>query len=45
MIEYRRAIVDECGEVKYWWKDLKYEEIYNILDSYPEWKIDCVEVG
>ena len=45
MIEYRRSIVDECGEVRYWCKDMSNEEIYDILKSHPEWKKDCIEVG
>ena len=44
MLEYRSAIVDECGYVMYWCSELSKEEIVRILDNHPEWTIRGIEV-
>lgn len=43
-MEYRTAIVDECDCVMYWCSDLSGEEINEILDNHPEWRIREIEV-
>lgn len=43
-MEYRSAIVDECGRVMYWCDELQGEEqIECILDCHPEWQRECIE--
>ena len=39
MLEFRSAIVDELGEVKYWCCDLSKAEIDEIMDSHEEWRL------
>ena len=39
MIEFRSAIVDECGEVMAWVSDLSKEEIDQIMAEHEEWMI------
>ena len=42
-MEYRTAIVDECGWVMFWCDELQDEEqIRSILDSHPEWSRKCI---
>lgn len=43
-MEFRSAIVDECGTVMYWRSELTFQEEIEILDSHPEWSIVCVEI-
>lgn len=43
MVEYRTAIVDECGSVVCWCDDLTKNEVNKILANHPEWHIRCVE--
>ena len=43
MLEFRSAIVDECGDVMYWLNELSKSEIAEILANHPEWKKKCVE--
>lgn len=41
---YRKAIVDELGWVIFWCDELQDEDqIESILNSHPEWKIECIE--
>ena len=39
MIEFRSAIVDECGEVVCWLSDLSKAEIDQIMAEHEEWRI------
>lgn len=41
MLEYRSAIVDECGSVVYWCDELIKNEVNKILVNHPEWYISC----
>lgn len=42
---YKRAIVDEVGEVVKWYSDFKNEhDIEKFLNEYPECTIRCIEV-
>ena len=43
-MEYRSAIVDECLCVMYWHDELSEDEVEQILDIHPEWRIMSVEV-
>jgi len=43
-MEYRRAIVDEIGCVMYWCKELRKEQIEQILDEHPEWSRKCIQI-
>jgi len=43
-MEFRTAIVDELGYVKYWRDELSYEKEIEILSSHPEWTIKCIEL-
>ena len=38
-MNFRMAIVDECGEVVYWVSELTSEETYQALADHPEWKM------
>lgn len=42
--QYRRAIVNELGEVVEWVSDLTGCEINEILEEHPEYSIRCVGV-
>lgn len=42
-MEYRSAIIDECGYVMFWCDELQDEEqIECILESHPEWNRVCI---
>lgn len=43
MIEFRSAIVDECGCVMYWCDELSESEVDKILEQHQEWKVRCIE--
>lgn len=43
MVEFRSAIVDECGYVVYWCNELSENKIYEILEEHQEWRLACVE--
>lgn len=43
MLEFKSAIVDECGDVVYWCENLTDNEIDEILVNHPEWCIACIE--
>lgn len=45
MLVYENAIVDECGSVMAWCKDLTEKEIKGLLDRYPEASIKSVDVS
>lgn len=42
-MEYRSAIVDECGALVGWISELDGDEIEKILDDHPEYEIRCLE--
>ena len=42
-MEYRSAIVDECGTFVAWCRELTEDEQNRILDSHPEYSIRCLE--
>lgn len=42
-MEFRRAIVDECGTVMYWCSDMREKDVMRILYEHPEWRIVCIE--
>lgn len=43
-MEYRTAIVDECGCVMWWCDELQgNEQIECILVSHPEWTMRAIE--
>jgi hypothetical protein len=44
MREYRSAILDEVLCVRYWCDQLTDEQVDEILENHPEWRIMCVEV-
>ena len=44
MVEYRSAIVDECGAVVYWCSELTKSQIINILGRHEEWRIRYIEL-
>ena len=41
MLEFRSAIVDECGEIVCWCSELTDDEVSTILVEHPEWKKKC----
>ncbi len=41
---YKKAIVDELGNVMFWCSDLCNDEIDKILNEYPDCRVTCVEV-
>ena len=43
-MEFRSAIVDECGDVMYWCDQLSRDEEIEILLEHPEWTTRCFEV-
>lgn len=43
MLEYRTAIVDECGDIIAWCDNLSHEERNQILEENPEWSVQCVQ--
>ena len=45
MLVYENAIVDECGSVIAWCKDLSEEEIEEMLDEYSEASIKSIDVS
>ena len=45
MIEYRTAIVDECGDVVMWCEDMDQDEIEEILEDHIEWRMRCICMG
>lgn len=42
-MEYRTAIVDECGDIIAWCSDLSEYKIMDMLDEHPEWRRVCIE--
>lgn len=44
MLVYENAIVDECGSVMTWCRDLSEKEIEEMLDEYSEASIKSIEV-
>lgn len=42
-MEYRSAIVDECGTFVAWCCELSDDERKYILDGHPEYSIRCLE--
>lgn len=44
MLVYENAIVDECGSVIAWCRDLSEKEIEEMLDEYSEASIKSIEV-
>ena len=38
-MNFRMAIVDECGEVVYWMDELTSEETAQALEDHPEWQM------
>lgn len=44
-MEYRSAIVDECGDVVMWCDEMSQDEIQEILDQHPEWRERCIFIG
>mgnify|MGYP007038281378 CR=1 FL=1 len=45
MMEYRSAIVDECGDIVYWCDESTREEIDECLAQHPEWRERCIFIG
>lgn len=45
IIEFRSAIVDECGTIVYWCDEVinGNEAIQEILAEHPEWSIRSIE--
>lgn len=44
-MEYRTAIVDECGMVMWWCDDLLgWDQIETILTGHPEWSVKAIEI-
>ncbi len=43
MLEFKSAIVDECGDVVYWCENLTDNKIDEILVNHPEWRIACIQ--
>lgn len=41
---YRRVITNELGEIEEYVSDLTGAEVEEILESHPEWKIECIPV-
>lgn len=41
-MEFRTAICDECGTVRYWCDEITFEEKIEILGNHPEWYVRCV---
>ena len=44
MLEFKSAIVDECGFIVRWCENLSNIEINEILTNHPEWNITCIAV-
>lgn len=42
-MEYRTAIVDECGDIIAWVSDIGHMRAMELLDEHPEWHIKCIE--
>lgn len=45
MLEFKSAIVNECGEVIAWCDDLTEYEINEILEDHVEYLIECIQIG
>lgn len=43
-MNYKMAIVDECGEVMAWMSELTKDETLQMLEEHPEWKMRPVAV-
>ena len=43
-MEYKMAIVDECGEVQAWMSDLTKDETLAILEEHPEWQMRPIQL-
>ena len=45
-MEFKSAIIDECGYVVYWCEErLTDRQIEIILSAHPEWKVRCMPAG
>lgn len=44
MLEYKSAIVDECGDIICWCEDLSDEEITEFLTNHIECRRTCIEI-
>ena len=38
-MNFRMAIVDECGDVVYWMDELTKDETLQALEDHPEWQM------
>lgn len=45
MTYYRTAIVDELGEPIYWLSDISESQCDSILESHPDWHLECICIG
>ena len=43
-MEYKTAIIDECGKVMFWCIDMSDEEVDEVLDIHPEWRVQCITI-
>ena len=41
-MEYVSVIVDECGDVVAYCRDLSEIKISKIMEEHPEWRLTCV---
>lgn len=42
-MEYRTAIIDECGDIVAWVSDIGNMRAMELLDEHPEWTTRCIE--
>lgn len=45
MLEFRSAIVDELGHIIAWCSEFTESEINQILETYTEYRIECIQIG
>ena len=45
MLEFRSAIVDELGEIVAWCSEFTESEIDAILETYTEYRIECIQIN
>ena len=43
-MEFRSAIVNECGEFVCWCNELSERDVQAVLEEHPEWKKKCIEL-
>ena len=43
-MNYKMAIVDECGEVMAWMSDLTSTETEKMLNEHPEWQMRPIQL-